>query len=248
MRKKTLTEVDEGSELKEIPFERPARMPSEIKGCARKGIEFRQWIHTANPWFLRKGDVDSLEEGDTVEVICLDRNVADVTFESNTEMRAYTMRKFFKHNMAVYTHGKKGGASGTIQFSDPLDEPIPFTLHVEYEQGQWYPLSKDGCLPVFDPQIQQLFGNNVRLHGESTPKCWNKFAPTTLVGWRGPMLPVERVKKLQGHMRHVWFDPNWPGRSCATWSNTIQEAMSTYVRPLRGSSVRNSSKRTRDIV
>ena len=46
-----------------------------------------------------------------------------------------------------------------------------------------------------------------RPYDGTEPKCWNKFEPTTLVGWRGPMLRVDRVEKLPRHLSKVWFDP-----------------------------------------
>ena len=182
-----------------------------ISAAELKAFDWPKWIHVARRFFLRKEDIDSLEEGEKVRVICLDRNVGDTVCESNEAKKAYTVERFFRESMATYTHGVNGGATGTIHFEqgqgDEASDPRqPFTFEVEYAQHSWYPLSKKGCLPVFDLQKQKLFKINRRLHDGKKPKCWNRFEPTTLVGWRGPMLRVDRVKELPPHLSKVWFD------------------------------------------
>lgn len=182
-----------------------------INAAEKKAFELDKWIDVARRFFLCKKDIDSLEEGEKVRVICLDRNVGDTVRESNEAKKAYTVERFFRESMATYTHGVNGGATGTIHFEqeqgdEASDPQQPFTFEVEYAQHSWYPLSKKGCLPVYDLQKQKLFNINNRLHDGTEPKCWNEFEATTLVGLRGPMLRVDRVKKLPRHLSKVWFD------------------------------------------
>ena len=180
-----------------------------INAAEKKAFELGKWIDVARPFFLRKEDIDSLKASEKVRVICLDRNLRDTVCESNKAKTMYEVKDFFEESsiMATYTHGVRGGAPGTIHFEptkgdEASDPQTPLTCEVEYRQDCWYPLSEEGCLPVFDSQAKK----RLRLHNGKKPKCWKQFEPTTLVGWRGPMLRVDRVKELPPHLSKVWFD------------------------------------------
>lgn len=201
------------------------------EGCERNGVEVGQWLHSVQKWCLRKKDVDAMKPGQQVCAICLDRNVLDIAFAHNPERRAVDASHFFRKNIVTYTNyrapfgflndeGTETRANGQqlFVFEVQLDSSSPY---------DWYPLSSNGTLPVHDPQM--LPRRKVRLHGGRRPKKWAEFAPTTLVGWRGPMLPLSRLKDLPERLQKVWYDSAWPGVSCVSWGATMRTIDNAYV-------------------
>ena len=196
------------------------------EGCKRKGMEVRQWLHAVKTWCLQKRDVDAMEPGDEVCLICLDRNVLDIAMDSNPENEAIDVSQFFRNNVVTYTN-RSAPFGYLFRHDGSMQKPEDFVFHVNYEPHSWYPLSDDGTLPVFDPQ------QKIRLQQRNKPKPWKEFAPNMLVGWRGAMLPLLRVKDLPIQLRKVWYDPEWPSLSCASWGASMHLSEHARVKTLQ---------------
>ena len=204
------------------------------KACSLPGTEISQWLLSVQKWCLSKQDVDGMDKGERLCLICLDRNVLDVACDKNDPKRAIDVLRFFRHNIVTYTNHKapfgylSGESLGTSHASLQ-----PFVFEVNYNPPYaWYPLSNDGTLPVFDPQMLPYFRN--RLHSGQRPKPWSNFSNETLVGWRGPMLPLSRIESLPPLLKKVWFDPEWSeiGVTCVSWGPALSTLGSLKVTPL----------------
>lgn len=196
-------------------------------GCALEGIEILQWMYNVRRWCLTKQDVDGLAKGERICLICLDRNVLDVALQQNLPRKSVDVADFFRDSVVTYTNHRAphGYVSGDRIAHSEL-QPFVFEVHLTGDDTPaWYPLSADGTLPVFDPQLLALAQRKERLHSGRRPKPWSAFAKDTLVGWRGPMLPLNRLKHLPQRLRKVWYDLEWPRVSCRTWGElSIGEA------------------------
>ena len=62
---------------------------------------------------------------------------------------------------------------------DP-DKADTFEFHVNYKEELWYPLNRTDL-----PEISQF---------ENCPRNIYEFPPTTRLGWRGPMVELEKIK------------------------------------------------------
>ena len=152
----------------------------------KKGLDIERWTRKARPSWLTIADIQRLKPGDTLEVLPLDRNVAETVSATPNKLHPATL--FFKPNRAVYEH--KDGLQGKLTLLVNSEKIIldPFEFHVEINKSDtWYPL-QDGSLPAKDPQ------GFVKLLGKKMD--WTAMSPTTHVGYRGPMLEVAALKKL----------------------------------------------------
>merc|ERR1711957_344565 len=102
------------------------------------------------------------------------RNLAEIP-----EFKSLRPEKFFRPSSAVYIHGSalqgrlKEAWRGAGGFED-------FIFELEYKKDGWYPLEEDkktGTLTLPKNNITKPHGG----------KAWTKFAPSTHVGFRGPM-------------------------------------------------------------
>lgn len=121
------------------------------------------------------------------KVIMLDRNFADIAFDANQRGKAYIPTQFFRKNVAYLTPRSDGQniLACKLETSWGVSESIEF--HIEYQKGFWYPL-ENGYLPKKDTQgIFKLF---------SAKKHWTDFPTSTHIGWRGPVITWEDLKKL----------------------------------------------------
>lgn len=135
--------------------------------------------------------------GESRIFLCLDRNVLDFAGDSlsecyETETEVLPSFIFSGNYHIKYT--KTGeGLTGTFIIANSLDEideldDSPRTdFDIEYSTDKWYPM-QNGSLPASDSQgFSALFG---------TEKHWSTFDVSTRLGWRGPMIPIERIDEI----------------------------------------------------
>lgn len=137
-----------------------------------------------------------------IHIVSFHRNMGDVSMGSdiNPRGRAIKPAHFFRNMIADYSPDKSlKGMSGLLHFKNTGDKEwcrnrlnedacLPIELEVEYKPGYWYPL-KNGMLPSRDPQniFGILLGSKVH---------WKDLPLNTHIGWRGPMILLEDIKKM----------------------------------------------------
>lgn len=146
--------------------------------------DFRDYIR---PISLTIKDITSLKPGQTIKLLVLDRNFDEIACEEETNQLniPHKAEEFFRLNTATYVHQQN--LKGIITY-DNIDLTRDFEFDIEYEKDCWYPL-KNNCLPKKDPQHLASFSFN-------EPKPYTDYPANTRIGWRGPMILWEKVKKL----------------------------------------------------
>jgi len=135
------------------------------------------------PFHLRIKNIIKLNKGDKLDIICLDRNLYDLTSHHEENKVLSPINFFDKSYKGVYIHDHN--LSGTFIFDNILDNE-PFEFHIEWKNNSWYPL-KDGKL-----QSDEQFTFPIEFENKS----WNDFNIMTRIGWRGPMLLKKHLKYL----------------------------------------------------
>lgn len=190
-----VSEVPDGYKLKTIKNtewikELFCQIPVDtVKLKSQGALEFENWLKKSESKCLKISDILKLNPGQKIKVVSLHRNTADRSIGSEINPRGHAIKpeRFFRNMIADYRHIKN--MEGTLYFKNEGDDnEWPFELEVEYKPGFWYPL-KDGYLPARDPQniFGLLLGRKVH---------WKDLPKNTHVGFRGPMVLLENVKKM----------------------------------------------------
>jgi hypothetical protein len=140
------------------------------------------YINETYPFHLRIKNITKLNKGDKLELICLDKNIDDLTSHHEKEKVMAPINFFDKSYKGTYIHDHD--LCGTFQFENIDDEPQFFEFHIEWNELRWYPL-KDGKL-----QSNEQFDFPI----EYENKSWKEFSDNTRIGWRGPMLLKKHLK------------------------------------------------------
>ena len=159
-------------------------------------MEQEAWVAQIKQHAMTIADVTDLKQGTEIKVLVLDRNVYDTTIQKNQAYVPCPPEIFFRENWAIYRHdaGLKGHLAWS--FEDGKFEAFEFHLFLE-EAKCWYPLTQQS-IPAEDEQ--GLFD----LHLDAA-KHYSAFPTTTLVGWRGAMVPWEKVKAA-GSVYHSYVE------------------------------------------
>lgn len=163
--------------------------PEKISILNQSGREMYNWIEKTRKYWLTINDIKKLKVNKKIKLLVLDRNVYDCKdkFKRGT---LYKPEKFFVDNSAIYWKNTIVNLEGKIKhkWQDTDDEPYDFEFEIEYKKNNWYPL-KNGILPATDEQgFSDLLGED---------KSWIDFPKNTHIGWRGPMILWENLKKLE---------------------------------------------------
>ena len=177
-----------------------------------ESLDLWKWIDYMRPYHLTINDITNLSSGDTIQLLCLDRNVCDLVATSDNEsVTTIPVVDFFKHGYQLtYRHRRdlegtacwncdsdSDSSSYDSQYSDPgcknndktntNKNPIGrhFSFDIEYKKNCWYPL-ENGKLPIKDPQEFAKFNHN-------TISYWKDYPETTRIGWRGPMINFKHL-------------------------------------------------------
>jgi len=155
------------------------------------GVELSDWKEYVRDKCLTIRDVKNLQQGETIKVVHMDRNLWDVVCDSNNSDQLYDPKEFFEDVTAEYTHDSE--MKGRIHWS--FGDEREFEFEIEYKEGHWYPL-EDGRLPENDPQGFSNFG-------DASGKHYDDFPKGTLIGWRGPMILQDKLDDLD---QVYWHD------------------------------------------
>lgn len=138
--------------------------------------------------------IKNMNEGEEIDMLCIDRNFYDdlpmTSSDAETFFRKKTLLRVTKglRGINATCHWLKPGNGGGRDITD-----WHTTFHIEYRPNRWYPLTEDHRLPQSDPQGLANFGNRSGLH-------WSRFPETTRLGWRGPMIPYEKVLECKENL------------------------------------------------
>jgi len=155
-------------------------------------LEYWEWRDHVASECLTIRDILELEPGERLTVLPIHRNLCDSVYphglKGERPRPVLPATKFFRpKELAVYIH--KSELTGRVEWGWDVEMECasdPFEFHVEYKPGHWYPL-KDGSLPTAD-----AVEGSTDL-GDAAGKHWREFPPDTRVGWRGPMLALEKL-------------------------------------------------------
>ena len=167
---------------------------------ASGALEMGDWIEAAKRHWMTLADVAALPPGKPANIVMFHRNVGDRCMDEDVNPRGRAVRpaRFFRTCVVTFVPDSDGGGTkGVVTFvgEEDDDEKYHMELDVEYKNDHWYPL-KGGYLPGSDSQrLAKLLGR--RLH-------WSKMPKSTHVGWRGPMMLLDKVE--DSSMPSVFFD------------------------------------------
>ena len=145
------------------------------------------WLKSMNKMYLKIKDIENLKKGESIKLLCIDRNFYDI-IQSNPINIPICPKEFFKNNYIIeYTHYEDLKGFGNWCNLDKPGTKSDFEFHIEYCKNHWYPL-KNGKLPESDPKgIAYLLNNSF------VKKNWKNYDKNTLIGWRGPMIPFKFI-------------------------------------------------------
>ncbi len=160
---------------------------------------FENWENATRHFHATIQSIMDIPIGETRHFLCLDRNVLDLAGDALNEYQQgdeATPSNVFGGNYHIKFTKTGEGITGKhyivynvdeLEKSNDLkDEQTDFD--VEYANNCWYPM-EDGFLPSNDSQgVCFLFG---------TKRKWDSFLPTTRLGWRGPMIPLEKIDDIK---------------------------------------------------
>jgi hypothetical protein len=162
---------------------------NSVKLKSQGALEYEAWFKKSEAKWLKISDIMKLAPGQKIKVVSLHRNTGDRSMDSNINPRGSAIKpeRFFRNMIVDYRHFKD--MEGTLYFkNDDNEKEWDFELEVEYKPGFWYPL-KDGYIPSKDPQNILNFFLGRKVH-------WKDLDRNTHIGFRGPMILLENVKKL----------------------------------------------------
>lgn len=155
-------------------------------------MELTEWIKHAADQCFTIGDIKRLNPGDTVMFLTLHRNFTDTVLEINVNPPGIMRlpKDFFRYNFAKYTHitDLRGNLVFYFNGLDNTGYVINnFEFHIEYAPECWYPV-ENSYFPESDIQGVCDFKFDRPIH-------WSEFPDKTRIGYRGPMLTVEKMNK-----------------------------------------------------
>jgi len=139
-----------------------------------------------------------MEPNTTLKCLCLDRNVEEIAESNSSKFKVKDIIPpidLFQNNYYLkFIKGpEKNDIKGIWEVACGFNELNTIhnltdeeELHIEYAPNCWYPL-QNGVFKVMDPQFK-----NKRL-ATGKDKKWQDFPKSTRLGWRGPMIPIEKM-------------------------------------------------------
>lgn len=161
-------------------------------------VKYEDWCDTdivRNEEFTL-GNFLEMKVDDVRNFLFLDRNVFDIACENRQDGTEYPPQVFFDQN--VHRLKKTGIFEWEIYWSwDLAQECINRDIHLYHPEDKfWFPLDSEGYFnPVDELELLDLdpvrteFWTQNRVH-------YTEFPPDTRIGWRGPLIPWEKVINL----------------------------------------------------
>lgn len=146
-------------------------------------LTLEEWLDLMKDKYLKISDISNLKTGESIKLLCIDRNFYDCIDMSG---KIKLPEDFFKSNYII-KYIQNNGLHGKANFNcDDENEWNNFNFHINYAPECWYPLNNKGLLPKKDPQGFSIFTDN-------TIRDWREYPIDTLIGWRGEMLKWDDV-------------------------------------------------------
>jgi hypothetical protein len=129
--------------------------------------------------------------------LCLDRNAIESVedeigeFEEGsiiTPSDIFTNNYYIRFNRISEIMGKIDIFCGKEDFDSPEGDGKRTEFDINYQKENWYPL-ENGELPARDSQLGTALLDEVR--------DWKSFPKTTRLGFRGPMIPIEKIDEIK---------------------------------------------------
>lgn len=158
-------------------------------------LPLNKWIEVTRNVHLTVADVVQLPNGAPLYCLCLCRNIIDFTDGLDPGRPAEFFKKAYRLKVWKADDGVK--VRGTVLCDDEneneVDPDEKMHFDIEYQDDCWYPLeANDGtALPV-----RSIDPGHVRLHERDMPKPATAYPPWTRLGWRGPVIPMNRLHEL----------------------------------------------------
>jgi hypothetical protein len=146
-----------------------------------KHEECHKWEQTMRNNWLTIKDVTSLKEGDTLEILVLDQDVYGIVSEYTGKDVIKHPVEFYKHNFATYTHKKNLLGDIVFHWSGEDFTIENYEFNIEYQKESWYPLIN--IRGILLPAVGRYY-----------PQFMEEFPPTTCVGYKGPMIALDKLK------------------------------------------------------
>jgi hypothetical protein len=161
--------------------------------------KFENWERATKHLHTTIQRIRDIPIGETRNFLCLDRNVLDLAGNELSKYKAgdeAIPSDVFNNNYHIkFTKTDKGitGKFYIVNSREELNEPDDSSnerndFDIEYLNDRWYPM-ENGILPASGDQgFSRLLG---------IKKKWTTFPLTTRLGWRGPMIPLERIDEIK---------------------------------------------------
>ena len=154
-------------------------------------LAYAAWVQQMRPHHLTIRDVLAMKPGDSIQLICFDRNLGGMV-SGNERNKPMPPAKFFERAYAV-RFVKRTELSGTWHWNFHVAGAVAReeAFDIEYVPGHWYPLTVDGRLPQPDPQWP---ADSVVPAGGVPGTHYATYPPETRIGWRGPMMLAALIR------------------------------------------------------
>jgi hypothetical protein len=164
-------------------------------------MEVCDWIKASRPSHLTLGAVP--KPGETIQVLCLDRNWQDLvlidktTIPKNPERffaAAYHLSLTRKDSDSLLMSAKFWcDAPGMHNDFNDDEDVFDFEFHVEYKPDHWFPF-QGGILAGVEGLPEWNIPSPVP--ASIRGKKWNEFPPETRIGWRGPAIDMRNLATM----------------------------------------------------
>lgn len=173
-----------------------------------KPLEMYEFIHKSKPYHLTINDIKTLKPNSTLDVIIWDRNFEEPWIWSNAKkMQPYDPHIFFAENHHTLTY--LGNMKWDLHFNFLTEEEkkcknkFVHPVHIDVSNlptnWTWVDIPDDGIINI----TRDIIGTGEKLGpNKNKPMHWSEFPGSTRVGWRGPIMLWEHMKK----MPQVYYD------------------------------------------
>ena len=163
-------------------------------------MQYNTWIDKHKEHWLTAGKIREMNDGNTVELLIMDRNLCDSVTTANTTGKVYTADVFFRKNKHTFVKGPDPFSGSIIWEWGHVEEAFEF--HIELIDDIWYPL-RDGKIN-YDAFVREMgfdylfnFGEgmtkdkimeHIKNIGNTMDYNLRGIPDDAHIGWRGPAM------------------------------------------------------------
>lgn len=164
-------------------------------------MEVDKWLDATQEYHLTIKDICEIPVGESIDIFFMDRNVLDTSadIDYNQPNENIDPQIFFRNSYFIkFTKREANGILGdwewywdgkqNVQKIDAYGTNQQREFDINYNPTNWYPL-KNNKLPKCDSQGFANFGAVAGQH-------YSTFNAKTRLGWRGPMMLRQNIKKM----------------------------------------------------